>query len=277
MSVLPTSSPTGTHGLVEQTVGLVGPSGSEINAKVSDTRVGDQTLVFLHGLVGLNDHWDEVVNLVRDRFRCVLLELPLLMLRGKDCSIDSVAMLSVKFLKEYVGKPSTLIGNSFGGHVALRIALSHPELVESLVLAGSSGIIEKTMVSDLQTRPSRAWLDRKIGELFYDPSRHMNQADVDRAHKELNDRPCARAMVRLSRTARKNHLGPRMREVQAPTLLIWGKQDIVTPPQAAQQFNEMIPNSRLVWLDECGHAPMIEKPREFASALLEFANELSRG
>lgn len=276
MSVVPSSSPTSSHGIAEQAVELVGPSGTPCKAKVFDTRVGDRTLVFLHGLVGLNDHWEGVVNQARDQHRCVLLELPLLMLRGKDCSIDGVTTLTSSFLREYVGQPSTLIGNSFGGHVALRVALSNPELVESLVLAGSSGIIEETMVSDLQSRPTREWLDRKIGELFYDPAKNMNQADVDRAHKELNVRPCARAMVRLARSARKNNLAPHMRDVQAPTLIIWGKQDVVTPPEAARQFDEKIPCSRLVWIDECGHAPMIEKPNDFARALLQFVDDLGR-
>lgn len=276
MSVLPTSSATtSTRPPASRHIELRGAEGV-VPAKVLDTGQGTRTLVFLHGLVGLNDHWEDVVHQVRERHRCVMLEIPLLTLRGKDCSIDGVAGLTVRFLKEHVKQPSMLIGNSFGGHVALRIALSNPELVDSLVLAGSSGIIEKSMVSDLELRPSREWLARKIGELFHDPDRHMNQADVDRAHKELNDRACARAMVRLSRTARRNHLGHRMKDVTSPTLLIWGREDIVTPPEAAMQFDRMLPNSRLVWFDECGHAPMIEKPDEFARALLEFAEELDR-
>lgn len=253
---------------------ILGAEGCHIHAKVVDTETGDRTLVFLHGLVGLNDHWEGVVNQIRDRFRCVMLEIPLLTLRGKDCSIDGVAELTVKFLREYVKQPAMLIGNSFGGHVALRIALANAELVESLVLAGSSGILEKSLVSDLQLRPSREWLARKIGELFYDPEQNMSQADLDRAHRELNDRAGARAMVRLSRTARRNHLGERMQEITCPTLLIWGRQDVVTPPEAARRFDEMIPNSRLVWFDQCGHAPMIEKPDEFARALVEFVEHL---
>jgi pimeloyl-ACP methyl ester carboxylesterase len=272
---LPTSSPSpSAPALIERSVGLVGPAGTLVNAKVVDTQVGQRTLVFLHGLVGLNDHWEGVVNLVKQRYRCVMLEIPLLQLRNEDCSIDGVASLTVRFLKDYVKCPATLIGNSFGGHVALRIALSNPELVDSLVLAGSSGIIEKSMVSDLMLRPSREWLARKIGELFYDPDEHMNQADLDRAHRELSDRACARAMVRLSRTARRNHLGQQMTKVTAPTLLLWGKQDIVTPPEAAERFEKMLPNPRLVWIDRCGHAPMIEKPREFARALIDFVDSL---
>lgn len=236
-------------------------------------------MVFLHGLVGLNDHWEEVAQRIKHRLRCVLLEIPLLSLRGDDCSIEGVEVLTERFMDRYLAgseEPPLVVGNSFGGHVALRIALNRPDLVGGLILAGASGLIEKSMVSDIQLRPSRQWLSRKIGELFYDPSSHMREADLDRAHRELSDRGGARAMVKLSRSARRNHLGSRIPEITAPTLLIWGRNDIVTPPEAATQFMESLPDSRIVWFDRCGHAPMIEKPAEFAEAMIAFADELRR-
>lgn len=232
-------------------------------------------VVFLHGLVGLNEHWEGVVDRVKSRVRCVLFELPLLQMRGEDCSIHGVTRLTTQFLREYVGQPAVLVGNSFGGHVALRIALEAPEVCRGLVLAGSSGLIEKSMVSDIQIRPSREWLVRKIGELFHDQSK-MREADIDRAYRELSDRGGARAMVKLSRSARRDHLGDRIGDIRCPTLLIWGRNDIVTPPEAAEGFNRLIKGSRLVWFDNCGHAPMIETPDGFAQALLEFADDLTR-
>ncbi len=229
--------------------------------------------VFLHGLVGLNEHWEDVAARVRGRVRCVRFELPLLRLRGEHCSIHGATALTERFLREYLREPAVLVGNSFGGHVATRLAIEQPGLVRGLVLAGASGILEKSMVSDIQIRPSREWLSRKIGELFFDQT-HMREADLDRAHKELSDRGGARAMIKLSRSARKDHLRDRMREIRVPTLLVWGKQDVVTPPEAAVGFNKAIPASRLVWFDNCGHVPMVERPEEFAAAMLEFAGGL---
>jgi pimeloyl-ACP methyl ester carboxylesterase len=66
-------------------------------------------------------------------------------------------------------------------------------------------------------------------------------------------------------------------EIDCPTLLIWGKQDIVTPPSAGQGFTELMPNARIVWLDNCGHAPMLEAPVPFAGAIREFLAELHPG
>ncbi len=252
----------------------LGQEDVDIHASVLDVGQG-LPIVFLHGLVGLNEHWEGVVERVCERHRCVLFELPLLRLRGEDCSIHGAKRMTADFLEQYVREPAVLVGNSFGGHVALRIALEHPELVGGLVLAGSSGLLERTMVKEITVRPSREWLARKIGELFFDQS-FMRQADLDRAHRELSDRGGARAMVRLSRSARSDHLGERVSAISAPTLLIWGKQDIVTPPEAAAEFLERLRNARIVWFDQCGHAPMIECPERFAEELLQFAQEMPR-
>ncbi len=254
-------------------VQVVGLSGEPITANVVDVGEG-APVVFLHGLVGLNDHWEEVVSRVRHHHRCIMVELPLLDLRGQDCSIVGVQALTERLLEQVPGEPAMVVGNSFGGHVALRVALEAPRLVRGLILAGSSGLIEKSMVREVQIRPSREWLAEKIGELFFDRSK-MREADLDRAHRELSVRGGARAMVKLSRSARRNHLGARLREIRCPTLLIWGRQDIVTPPEAAQGFMDALPDARIVWLDRCGHAPMIECPEEFADAVVRFGEELA--
>lgn len=253
---------------------ITGLSGAPVAAEVVEAGNG-KPIVFLHGLVGLNDHWDRVVQSVKQKARCVMLELPLLDLSGDDCSIDGVTVLTAKFLEQHLREPVVLVGNSFGGHVALKLAIERPDLVRGLVLAGSSGLLERTMVREVQIRPSKEWVAEKIGELFFDRSK-MHPGDVDRAHAELSRRGGARAIVRLSRTARRNHLGAELHRIDVPTLLIWGREDVVTPPEAAEGFLKSIRKSRIVWFDRCGHAPMIECPEEFARALGEFSDELNR-
>lgn len=258
----------GAQGPIPATIVDVGPRSLEV-----------PTFVFLHGLVGLNEHWEKVVQRFSGRARCLMLQIPLLDLSGDDCSIQGVSALTARFLEDYFAKdgglPVALVGNSFGGHVALRLAIERPDLVRALVLAGSSGLIEKSMVSDVQIRPSREWLRRKIGELFFD-RKHLSESDIERAYKELSSRTGARAMVRLSRSARRNHLGNKLGQITAPTLLIWGREDIVTPPEAAEGFRASIPGSRIVWFDRCGHAPMIECPDQFAEALAGFIPDVKR-
>ena len=257
---------------LEEVMSLTGGTGREIEARVIETGAGPR-VVFLHGLVGLNEHWQPVVDRVRTSLRCVRVELPLLDLTGSDCSIQGVTDLTIAYLERAKAGPVVLVGNSFGGHVALRIALHRPDLVRGLVLAGSSGLFERTLVKGAPVRPPKDWLREKIAELFYDAA-YMREEDVDRAHAVLSTRQGARAMVRLSRTARRNHLGDQIGEIACPTQLIWGKQDIVTPPSAAQGFLDLMPDARITWVDRCGHTPMLEAPDTFARALVGFVGEL---
>ena len=250
-------------------------SGRPVSANIVQSGEGPRA-VFLHGLVGLNEHWELVVSRVDHAVRCVRLELPLLDLKGGDCSIQGVETLTTDYLDRYVGGPSVLVGNSFGGHVALRIALHRPDLVSGLVLAGSSGLFERTLVKGAPLQPSREWIAEKIGELFYDKSK-VSEDDVDRAHAVLNTRQGKRAMVRLSKTARRNHLGELIGGIECPTLLIWGREDVVTPPSAAEGFLELMPSAEIVWLEGCGHTPMLEAPDAFSSAMLGFMKCVARG
>jgi len=239
-------------------------------------------LVFLHGLLGINEHWLPTARALSTRFRSHLIEVPLLELPGRLSNVDGVAGLLVRALEDLIEEPAVLIGSSFGGHVALQIVLERPDLVRGLVLTGSSGLYEEPIEEELeqgfrnrevQHRPSRRWIQDKIAELFYDPAR-MPPGVVDRAHSELSNRRAARTMVKLSKSARRDHMGSRLCAVSAPTLVIWGRQDVVTPPRVAEEFCTLLPDARLHWIDRCGHAPMIECPDDFTGAIVGFLDEL---
>jgi pimeloyl-ACP methyl ester carboxylesterase len=241
----------------------------------TDVRViGDgPPVVFLHGLLGLNRHWVTTAERLASDFTCYLVEAPLLELRGRRCSIEGVQEIIELAMFERVEEPAVLVGNSLGGHVASRIALAHPDRVRGLVLVGSSGLFERTFERDVQHRPSHEWIRKKIAELFADPSR-MPEDAVGHAYQELRKRGSARALVRLSRSAKADHMGTRLPDIQAPTLLLWGKQDMVTPPHVAEEFHALIQDSRLEWLDSCGHAPMLEQPEALAESIARFLQDV---
>ncbi len=237
-------------------------------------RVGSGApVVFLHGLLGVKEHFIPSAELLADRAECWLVQAPLLDLRGGQCSVRGASELVGNYLARVVREPAVLVGNSLGGHIALRIALEHPEQVRALVLAGSSGLFERTFEKDVQHRPSREWLERKITDLFCDPSR-MPEGVVDRAYEELSQRKAARALVRLSRTAKADHMGDRLGRIPHETLLLWGRQDTVTPASVAEEFSQLMPRARITWLERCGHAPNIERPVEFAAGIRAFLDEI---
>jgi len=241
-------------------------------------RVGSgRPLVFLNGLLGMNEHWFGVLGPLAGRAECILLQPPLLEVKGKGCSVDGVTQLTIALLESVVDEPAVLLGNSLGGHVSLRVAIERPDLVRGLALVGSSGLFERSFEKGVQHSPSREWIDNKIRGLFFDQNFHRIDPLVEMAHEKLSQRSAARALVKLGRSAKRDHLGDQLHKVPVPVVIPWGKQDNVTPPEVAEQFHQLLPESRLVWIDECGHAPQIEKPTEVASAVSDFIQALDAG
>src|SRR5690606_13193057 len=99
-------------------------------------------VVILNGLLGLNEHWFPCLGPLTSRAECLLLQPPLLEMRGKGLSVDGVAHLIESVLETLTDEPAIMVGNSLGGHVALRLAHRRPDLVAGLVLIGSSGLFE---------------------------------------------------------------------------------------------------------------------------------------
>lgn len=259
----------------EHRISLPGLSGDLVPANVRRVGTGRKA-VMLHGMLMHNEHWTPILDIVSRKWECTMLELPLLDLRGEDCSIDGVTHLTHRFFERYVDGPVVIVGSSFGGHVALRLALERPASVSGLVLAGAAGLSERPITGEVSLRPSREWVRTKIGAMFFDKEKHITEHELDRAHRELSDRSKVRSIVKLTKSSRKDYMGERIRTIAAPTLVAWGRQDAITPPEAARDFASRMPNSRLVWIDQCGHAPMVEHPDVFARAMNEFADELDR-
>lgn len=230
-------------------------------------------VVILNGLLGLNKHWFSVLPRLVTRAEVFLLQPPLLEMKGPGCTVDGVTRLIAGVLETLVDRPALLVGNSLGGHVALKLAMENHPLVRALGLVGSSGLFERSFEKGVEHSPSRQWLERKITDLFHDPSR-MLPGMVDAAYAELSRRSAARALVKLGRSAKNDHLGERVAGLTTPVLLAWGRNDIVTPPEVAEQFHSLLPNSRLVWIDRCGHAPQVERPDELGDAIADYLDFL---
>lgn len=269
----PTSSVPAIFGEAAQRSSVAHPTLDEFHLTVEEAGKGEP-VVFLHGLLGLNEHWIPAVETLSKRARCIMLEFPLAEIPHKLCSIDAVTAMVKRELAGLIDGPAVYVGNSLGGHLALRLALDHPEAVRGLVLAGSSGLFEREIVvgRTAQHRPSRDWLQQKIEELFSDPA-NIPEGIVDRVYNELSNRRAARALVRLSKSAKSDNLAAHLSEIQARTMLLWGRDDTVTPPRVAEEFKDFLPNAFIHWLDNAGHAPQIEQAAAFTKAIDDFLCE----
>jgi len=166
-------------------------------------------------------------------------------------------------------KDVILVGNSLGGHIAIRYAHKYPGNVAGLVLTGSSGLYENTQSGSYLKRSNYTYIKERVAATFYDPAIATDELVTEVMQATTNTYKCL-CMIKAAKSAQRDNVLTRLADIRTPVLLIWGNDDRITPLAVAYQFKNNLLNSKLVVLAECGHAPMMEKPEVFNAALAEF-------
>jgi pimeloyl-ACP methyl ester carboxylesterase len=223
----------------------------------------------LHGLFGALSNFEGLINHFSHKYNVVIPLLPIYEMPIFKVSVAGLVDFLTEFV-EYKGYEKVhVLGNSLGGHVALLYVLAHPEKIASVTLTGSSGLYESAFGTAFPKRGDYEYIKNKTAQTFYDPAVASKEL-VDEVFGIVNDRGKAIRVVATAKSAVRHNLGDKLHKIKAPTLLIWGMQDIVTPPFVGEKFRDLIEGSQLHMLDQCGHAPMMEKPAEFNALLDQF-------
>jgi pimeloyl-ACP methyl ester carboxylesterase len=233
-----------------------------------------ELLLLLHGLFGALSNWQSVLDHFASRYRVIIPLLPIYSLPLKQSNLEGLlasleAFIACKKLEKF-----TLIGNSLGGHIALMYTLSYPAQVSRLVLTASSGLYENNMGGSFIKRNNYPYIAERVRYTFYNPE-VVSQAYIDEVFNLVQDNQKVIRIVAIAKSAQRQNLAHRLAGITAPTLLIWGLNDTITPPLVAHEFNSLIPNSQLRFIDQCCHAPMMEHPQYFNELLGDFLSQKS--
>ena len=233
-----------------------------------------ETLILLHGLFGALSNFGDLIEYFRRQYKVVVPILPLLELDLLHTSVGGIEKFVHKFIEYKSYSNIHLLGNSLGGHVALLYVLKHPENIKSLILTGSSGLFESGMGDTYPKRGDYEYIRTKTELTFYDPKMATKELE-DEVFEITYNRLKVIKIIALAKSAIRNNLGEELNEIKQPTLLVWGNNDTITPPFVGKEFNRLIPNSELHFIDQCGHAPMMEVPDEFNKILHQFLTKLN--
>lgn len=224
-------------------------------------------IIILHGLMGGLSNFEGVItHFSRVNYKVVVPELPLYTLPILQTTVKNIVKFIHKFIQYKKYEKVILLGNSLGGHVGLLYTKMYPELVKALVLTGSSGLYERSMGDGYPKRGDYEFIKKKSQEVFYDPKVATKEI-VDEVFESVNDRNKLIKTLAIAKSAIRHNMAKDLPNMTTPTCLIWGKNDTVTPPNVADEFHQLLPNSDLYWIDKCGHAPMMEHPEEFNKLL----------
>ena len=233
-----------------------------------------EPLMLLHGLFGALSNFKDLIEHFRRTNKVIVPMLPLFDLDILHTTVGGLAKYVHKFIETKGYRNIHLLGNSLGGHVALVHVLKHPEKIKSLIHTGSSGLFENGMGDTYPRRGDYEYIKKKTEVTFYDPKTATKEL-VDEVFEITRNRLKVIKIIALAKSAIRHNLGEELNNIKQPTLLIWGNNDTITPPFVAREFHRLIPNSELHFIDQCGHAPMMEQPGDFNVILEKFLKKLN--
>ncbi|BDD03100.1 alpha/beta fold hydrolase [Aureibacter tunicatorum] len=228
-----------------------------------------EVLVLLHGLFGALSNWESVLERFSKKYKVIIPFMPIYDMPMRKAGLKELVKFVENFVEEKGLGQFTLIGNSLGGHVALMYTLKHPDKVKAMALTGSSGLFENSMGGSYPKRGSYEYIKERVEYTFYDPKTATKEY-VDEVFKITKSIPKCMNIVAIAKSAQRNNLAGDLPNIKIPTLLIWGLNDTITPPAVAYEFDRLLPNSTLRFIDKCCHAPMMEQPEAFNDYLDEF-------
>ncbi|MBE9046161.1 alpha/beta hydrolase [Pleurocapsales cyanobacterium LEGE 10410] len=185
------------------------------------------------------------------------------------------------FWKTTIGQPVILAGASMGGAAAIDFTLTYPEAVEKLVLIDSAGLAKQPAIGKFMIPP----LDYFATEFLRNPKIRQNisrAAYFDKSFASSDAQTCAalhlkcpnwnKSLIAFTKSGGYGSFTAQISKIQQPTLVLWGKQDKILGTKDAAKFDRAIPNSQLVWIDNCGHVPHLEQPRVTAKEISNFVS-----
>ncbi|MEM9889109.1 MAG: alpha/beta hydrolase, partial [Bacteroidota bacterium] len=222
---------------------------------------------------GALSNFSGIVNHFKGTHNVIIPILPIFDLPPKEVSLENLVEHINDFIA-YKGYDKVhLLGNSLGGHVGLIYTLRYQEKVASLTLTGSSGLYEHSIGNSVPPRANYEFVRSKAEATFYDP-KVASKALVDEVYDIVNTREKTLAVIYAARSAIKHNVEGHLHNIKVPTLLIWGNEDTITPAFVGEKFHKLIENSKLIFMEECGHAAMMEHPKDFNKHLSDFLENL---
>jgi len=242
--------------------------------KFSYLEIGEGTpIIILHGLMGGLSNFEGVTSYFsKEGYKILIPELPIYTMPLLKTNVKTLAKYVSQFIDHKQLSDVLLLGNSLGGHIGLLCTKLFPSKIQALIITGSSGLYESAMGETYPKRGDYDYIKQKAENVFYDPKVATKEI-VDEVYETVNDRNKLIRTLAIAKSAIRHNMAKDLPNMQTPTCIIWGKNDTVTPPNVAEEFHELLPDSNLYWIDKCGHAAMMEHPDTFNELLSSWLKE----
>lgn len=231
-------------------------------------------VIFCHGLFGGIFNADKVAAVLSSRYRFLMPYLPMYDLPLKDCRVRNLGHYLIDFTEQLQLKEAVFIGNSMGGGALTYYASMRGNIAKGIVLSGSSGLSNIPISNGFFKRKDPEFVKSATQNIFFNRNIPPDQMIQD-VFNAIQQTELVIRSIRLTKSAVNEKTQKELSLIHTPTLLVWGRQDPVTPSEVAPAFQSLIHGSELVILEECGHVATQEKPKEFLFHLDTFFKKIN--
>jgi pimeloyl-ACP methyl ester carboxylesterase len=257
--------------------------GQEISTSYVRLGSGGTPILLLHGFDSSVMEWRRLQPLLG--LECETWAMDLLGFgfteRATDLSFSPASICEHLhgFWQTMIQQPMVIVGASMGGAAAIDFALKYPEAVEKLVLIDSAGLQQPPKIGKLMFPP----LDRLATSFLSNPKIRQGvskAAYFDVVWASEDARVCAalhlqcvgwrEALIGFTKSGGYGNFGDMLSEISQPALILWGRQDQILGVKDADRFQKLLPQSNLVWVENCGHVPHLEQPQVTAELIRVF-------
>ncbi|PTM02228.1 MAG: alpha/beta hydrolase [Candidatus Arcticimaribacter sp.] len=245
-------------------------------------------IVLLHGTSASLHTWDAWTEELIKNYRVIRMDLPAFGITGPNATNQYDLETYNRFLEAFINQLEVdnfvLAGNSLGGSIGWHYASDHQEQVQQLILLDPAGFPsekERPLIFRLAEIPvvnqllkhitPRSFVKDNLKEVYFDDSK-ISEALIDRYHQMILREGSRTAFIERANLEGQDDTD-RLSLVQAPTLIIWGEDDLWIPVGNAAKFMKKLANSSLIVMKETGHVPMEERPMESVAHALKFIKQ----
>lgn len=254
------------------------------NGTVNAALSGEGPALFLfHSLLSDRASFDAIVPDLSRSYRVIVPELPGF---GKSSAVNGGLAEVADRMAEAVtdaanGGDITVLGNGYGGFVALQMAIRHPDIARRLVLADCGAAFSESgreafrnMAAASREKGLQAITEVAMRRLFA-PEFQAEHPDLMRDRREAFLRTDPRVIGAACEALAGLDLRPQLSQVKIPVLVLVGEHDEATPPPMSRELAAGLPNARLKIIAGCAHVPQLQAPRLFLDAIGDFIPERS--
>tara|TARA_B110000459_G_scaffold26041_1_gene25312 strand:- start:6326 stop:7258 length:933 start_codon:yes stop_codon:yes gene_type:complete len=258
-----------------------------IKVHLTEQGSGNTSVVLIHGLGGAMHEFKPLAERLAKNYHVVSFDLPGFGLSDAPSHTTDIQAVYRDFmgfiLDNYIKDTCYLIGNSMGGMIAWNTALNKMKKIQKLVLLAPAGYdmvqiaeknaewINQPIIRFLLAKGAARFIAKSNVEMCFYNDEHIDPELFDRKYGMMNKVGNLEYLKQLA-GYKKFMDTSTIKQIETPTLLIWGTEDEIIPYSHAERFNRDLPNCTFLTYENCGHAPMLEELDKCADDILNFFN-----